>query len=263
MKAKERKRARQLRQQGWSVGNIARRIGCAKSSVSKWVRDIPLTSAQVRRLVSNQERGRAQAANHPNSPKQFWAGIRQRVAEAAAKDIPVECPSRVSLKLIGVALYWAEGSKLARNVVSFSNSDPAMIALMMRFFRDVCSVPAGRLRGVVHIHPHLNAARAERFWSSVSGIPVKQFHKTQFGVSKASQQKRDTLPLGTFGIVVSDTRLQTTIKGWIAGMQHWVARGANSSVGQSTRLTSERSQVRALFRPRSQEGYLAAVGESV
>lgn len=218
MRAKERKKARELRKQGLSVREIAKKIKCAKGSVSEWVRDIPLTPEQIERLKSNQDKGRAKAANHPNSPKQAWARIRNDIITDAAREIPLRCPS-LTLKLLGAALYWAEGYKAGVNMVNFSNSDPAMVSLMMKFFRLVCRVPENKFHGIIHIHPHLNIKKAEKFWSKVSGIPFKQFHKTQYGISRASQHKRDTLPLGTFRIVICDARLQSKIKGWIQGIE--------------------------------------------
>ncbi|MDD5255480.1 MAG: hypothetical protein PHR11_05460, partial [Candidatus Omnitrophica bacterium] len=82
-------------------------------------------------------------------------------------------------------------------------------------------VPENKFRGMVHIHPHLNREQAETFWSKTSRIPLKQFHKTQFGISRASKHKRDSLPLGTFRIVVCDTRLKSKIQGWINGIEEW------------------------------------------
>lgn len=138
----------------------------------------------------------------------------------ATNEVEPACSIQM-LKLIGSALYWGEGSKTSRCTVNFSNSDPAM----MRFFTIVCQVPMGKFRGALHIHPHLNAARARRFWSSQSGIPLSQFHRTQIAVSRASTGKRDTLPMGTFRIVISDTKLQTKLRGWINGMRRWVSGG--------------------------------------
>ncbi len=226
MKVKERKRARQLRFQGWPIRKIAKFVKCSKSSVSNWVRDIPLTPEQIERLKSNQDKGRAKAAAHPNSSKQVWQRIRNDIIESAAKEIPSDC-SLKTLKIIGSVLYWAEGYKKGRNMVNFSNSDSIMIRLMMRFFREVCKVPNSKFRGCVHIHPHLEGKRAMLFWSRQTGIPLNQFHKLQTPVSRASKNKRDTLPLGTFRIIISDTRLQSKIKGWIKGIGKW----AISSVG--------------------------------
>ena len=230
MRAKERKQARELRSMGFSLREISDRIKCAKSSISGWVRDIPLTLKQIERLELKQDRARAKAANHPNSPKQKWAGIRSNLIDLGAKEIPSQY-SLLTLKLIGAVLYWAEGYKAGVNMVNFSNSDPNMIALMMHFFRKVCKVPEKKFRGMVHIHPHLNKEKAKKFWSEISGIPIRQFHKTQFGISKASKHKRDTLPLGTFRIVICDTRLLSKIKGWIQGIERWNSLWAVGAIG--------------------------------
>lgn len=230
MRAIERKKARELRAQGLSVREIAERIRCAKSSISEWVRDISLTPKQIERLELKQDRARAKAANHPNSPKQKWARIRSNIIDSSKKEIPPKY-SLSTLKLIGSALYWAEGYKASVNMINFSNSDPNMIVVMMHFFRRVCKVPENKFRGMVHIHSHLDKEKAKKFWSIVSGIPIKQFHKTQFGISRASKHKRDTLPLGTFRIVICDTCLLSKIKGWIKGIEKWIDIRAVGAIG--------------------------------
>ncbi len=226
MKTAEREAARKLRRAGHSMREIAGQINCAKSSISRWLQDIPLRPQQIERLNSNQDRGRAKAANHPNSPKMVWAKIRNETMQMASRELPLRC-SMEMLKISGACLYWAEGYRASFNMVNFSNSDPSMIRFMMAFFRRVCRVPPAKFRGVVHIHPHLNSNAACKYWSQISGIPLNQFHRTQFAISRSSRQKRDSLPRGTFRIVISDTHLQCRIRGWIEGMQRW----ANSSVG--------------------------------
>lgn len=230
MRAIERKQARELRARGFSLREISAQLSCAKSSISEWVRDIPLTPEQIERLESIQDKARAKAAFHPNSPRGKWSRIRTSFLNAGRKEIPARCGS-LQLKLMGAALYWAEGYKAGINMVNFSNADPKMIALMMCFFRDVCLVPENKFRGIVHIHPHLDKEKAEKFWSAVSGIPRRQFHKTQFGISKSSKHKRDTLPLGTFRIVICDTRLLAKIKGWIQGIERWSGFRAVGAIG--------------------------------
>lgn len=230
MRIKERTKARELRRHGFSLREISEKTGYAKSSISGWVRDISLSPEQIERLDSKQDRARAKAANHPNSPKNVWATIRRDLKESARREIYPDCTNEI-LKAIGSCLYWAEGYKQTVNMVNFSNSDPSMIALMMRFFRKVCAVPEGKFRGAVHIHPHLDKKKAEKFWSNISGIPLKQFHKTQFGVSKASKHKRDSLPLGTFRIVICDARLKSKIDGWINGIGSWGKLRAVGAIG--------------------------------
>ena len=69
MKLQEITRARKLRTQGLSLREIVTRTKYAKSSISGWIRDIVLTDKQILRLKSNQNKGRAKAAKHPNSSR--------------------------------------------------------------------------------------------------------------------------------------------------------------------------------------------------
>jgi hypothetical protein len=225
MKVKEREKARKLRKLGYSVRGISRRLKCSKSSISVWVRDIPLTVDQISKLKSNQDKARAKAALHHNSPKLKWARIRQSIIEDATKDIPKK-PSMEQLRLIGSALYWAEGYTASRRSFVFANTDARMIKLMMKFLRTVCHTTMGKIRGCVNIHPSLGFKKAEAYWANISGIPVKQFHKPLLAISRASKQKRKTLTYGTFRIIISDVRLCSKIKGWIEGLRKWAVSSA-------------------------------------
>ena len=220
MKAKKRNLARRLREQGKSVREIAAEITCSKSSISKWVRDIPLTAKQIARLKSNQDKGRAKAAQHPNSPKQKWGRIRNSIIEDASKEIPDNF-SKLSLKISCTALYWAEGYNASRTLFLFSNSNADMIRLMMKFLREVCKIPEKKIKGRINIHPHLSIKKAENYWINVTGIPKQNFNKPLTAVSKASKQKKDSLPFGTFNIIICDVRFVSRIKGWIKGLARW------------------------------------------
>jgi transcriptional regulator with XRE-family HTH domain len=217
MKLQEITRARKLRTQGLSLREIAARTKYAKSSISGWIRDIVLTNKQISRLKSNQDKGRAKAANHPNSSRLRWAGIRQGIINSAKKEISLT-HSLKTLKLIGAALYWAEGYTASRNLFVFANCNARMIQLMMHFLKRVCKVPIEKIKGRVNIHPSLDLKAADKYWSIVSGIPISKLYKPLLAVSKASKQKRKTLPYGTFRITICDVILCSKIKGWIEGL---------------------------------------------
>lgn len=140
--------------------------------------------------------------------------------------MPKRC-SLENLRLIASALYWAEGYTASAHSFVFANSDSDMIKLMIKFLTRIYKIPLHKLRRRINIHPHLDIKKAEKYWSKISGIPTKQFHKPLLAVSRASKQKRKALPYGTFRIVVSDVVLCSKIKGWIEGMRPW----ALSSVG--------------------------------
>ncbi|OGW77114.1 MAG: hypothetical protein A3I73_02655 [Omnitrophica bacterium RIFCSPLOWO2_02_FULL_45_16] len=221
MKTKERKLARVLRSQGLSLRAISAEVKCSKSTISRWISDIELTDAQIIQLKSNQDKGRAKAAKHPNSSRQKWERIRSAIRLGSKKEIPRKYSNEL-LKMIGAALYWAEGYKASRNEIIFANTDPSMIRLIMLFFRKICKVPESKFRGKVFIHPHLDVKQAEKYWSRISMIALKQFNKPLLAISRASKRKRDTLPMGTFSIVIGDVYTCSKIKGWIEGLSSWV-----------------------------------------
>ena len=215
MKRAERDKAIVLRKGGVSMREIARTLNVSKASVSFWVRDIPLTSAQRQRLTLN---GYSVDAVEKRRQRRLENTRLQRVAimQEAAKNLGTL--SDRALWLIGIALYWGEGGK-TKTAVRLSNSDPGVIKVMMKFFRIICDVPEEKFRGHVHTFSHLNVESAERYWSKISNIPRRQFYKTYSKPSIASKNKRNTLPYGTFQIYVHDTRLYFKMMGWIERMK--------------------------------------------
>ncbi|NCO15578.1 hypothetical protein GW816_01870 [Candidatus Wolfebacteria bacterium] len=115
-------------------------------------------------------------------------------------------------------LYWAEGGKSIRGIVRFSNSDPEMIKIIMAFFRKICRVPEEKFRGYIHIHPHLDYKKAEKYRSSIANIPLSKFYKTYRKMNRFSKNKKDNLPFGTFDVYILSTELFLKISGWARGI---------------------------------------------
>ncbi|MBI5406011.1 hypothetical protein HY972_03195 [Candidatus Kaiserbacteria bacterium] len=197
------------------MNEIARILGVAKDSVSLWTGDIELTSRQKQKLsehgrsVESVERRRLARLTNERARRRTY------FEEWITK---IERVSKNELFFLGTALYWGEGSKTNRGTVNFTISDPQSIQIMMRYFKEWCNVPDLKFRGHVILHPHLDAQKAERYWSRISGIPITRFHKTSTQHNKASQNKKDSLPLGTFSIGIYDTILYLRLMGWMQGM---------------------------------------------
>lgn len=212
MKYIEKQKALKLRKKGESIKDIAKILGVAKSSVSVWVRDIKLTKKQLSTLSSKGilknviEKRRARRLSNEQIK-------REEIMSLAGLDIAKI--SKHELRLIGLCLYWGEGSKTNHGVASVSNSDPMVIKVMMKFFREICLVEESKFRGYIHTYSHLNAKVSEKYWSQVSGIPQCNFYKTYIKRSVSSKGKKDKLPYGTFDIYVCDTKLFLQIMGQI------------------------------------------------
>lgn len=221
MKTEEKKLAINLRQQGWSMNEIRKKLGVAKSSVSLWVRNIQLTDSQKQQLS---EKGiKKEVIERRRITRLTKENARRQIIVDKAKN-EIHDLSWKELKLIGIALYAAEGGKTG-GVARFSNGDPNLIKVMMKFFRVICKVPKEKFRGYIHIHPHLDTKRAENYWSSISGIPLSQFYKTYCKQNKSSKNKRDSLPFGTFDIYICNTELFLRMKGWAEGIYKNIIEG--------------------------------------
>jgi len=212
MKTEEKKLAIKLRKKGLSIKKIAKDIGVSKSSVSLWVRNIQLDFSQQNKLKNNQhtslvveKRRQTRLSNELQK--------RQNIMKIAGHDI--DSISKKELLLIGASLYWGEGSKKGKRVASVANSDPVIIKIMMRFFKEVCGVSNEKFRGHIHTYSHLNSSVALKYWSNISGIPINQFYKTYIKQSIASKNKKDRLPYGTMDIYVCDVKVFLNIMGWI------------------------------------------------
>jgi transcriptional regulator with XRE-family HTH domain len=154
--------ARRLRARGLTLAEIAGQLQVAKSSVSRWVRDVPFASSARR----------TGARTRPNRLRD------RRLAEIAELDAAgrarIGVLSDDAFLAAGVALYAGEGSK-RDGVVAFANSDPAMVAFFCRWLRRYFVIEEARLRARVYLHTGLDLDAAYAHWSRITGIPVCQF----------------------------------------------------------------------------------------
>ncbi|MEU8782050.1 hypothetical protein [Streptomyces sp. NPDC048637] len=168
-----RAQARELRKQGLTYDQIQVELGCSKSSISLWVRDLPKPPARTREEASAIARRGWEATLERRDV------VRRRTKQAATSEIG-ELTDR-ELFLIGVGLYWSEGSKSKpyrrSERVIFINSDPDMIRVYLAWLR-LLGVSAERLRFHVHIHESADVGAAEQFWADLTGAAPSAFGKT-------------------------------------------------------------------------------------
>ena len=214
MKIRERDEARTLRrEQGQSIKEIARAVGVAPSSVSRWVKDIELTPDQLAVLALRNPILNAQRN-----------GARTRSAQARTKRLGAQADGRVAARsgntvhAAACMLYWGEGSK-SRNYVQLSNSDPAMVVFFLRFLREYFAVPNSRVRIQCNLHAddQQHVLEVEEYWLAALGLSRESLTKSIVNsVSKASLHKRvNMLPYGTCRLTVCSTPIVQHLYGAI------------------------------------------------
>ncbi len=215
MRKREKEAARQLRKEGKSIKEIERLIGVGRSSISVWVRDIQLSEKQKERLASRNlsidvlERRRQ--TRFANGYKERYPFLLQGIAD-------IDALNEIDVLMLGLGLYWGEGSKTNRGIIELSNSDPRIIQMFVLFLTKVCKFERGQLRAHVSVHSHISFNTAEEYWSKISGISTTQFYRTSVQKSRAGKGERDALPYGTFSVSVNNTKMRIRLEGWIQGV---------------------------------------------
>lgn len=149
-------------------------LGCSKSSISLWVRDLP-----------KPERKRSREESSAIGRRGWEATLQRRDAERQAQKqkaaAEVGAMTDRELFLLGVGLYWAEGTKSkpyrTQERVTFVNSDPGMIEVFLAWLR-LLGVDDEHLRFHVLIHETADVAAAEQFWAELTGAEPSAFGKT-------------------------------------------------------------------------------------
>jgi len=204
-----REKAREMRQQGKSLNEIADELGVAKSTLRGWVRDIELTHDQIEALKERQYLYGAQnlgaKANRDKARKK--RRYSQQIGRERAKNGSL-------LFALGCMLYWAEGAK-KRNVLYFVNSDPNMMLLYMRFLREELDVEDASCALNIHCHTRdeVEIHRIEQYWLNLLRLPETCLRKTQ--IKKGSDTRKNILENGVCAVGVYDTELTHHIYGAI------------------------------------------------
>ncbi|MFE2441065.1 hypothetical protein ACFXDF_03190 [Streptomyces sp. NPDC059426] len=170
-----RARAREMRLRGMTYDRIQLELGCSKSSISLWVRDLPKPDRPPR----TREEASAIAKRGWEATLRQREIERQRTKLAAAREVG-KLTGR-ELFLVGVGLYWSEGSKSKPHNpterATFINSDPDMIQLYLAWL-SLLGVEPERLRYRVMIHESAQVADAERYWAELIGVDVTTLERT-------------------------------------------------------------------------------------
>lgn len=149
-----------LRHEGRSYREIRQALLVSKSTLSRWLRDVPLTDDQRAALAA---RGWAAASRRAQAVRE--SAVRRRTGVQAAARAQVGELAESELFVAGVVAYWAEGTKnkpwRTGAKVRFMNSDPGMVRLFLRWLTLV-GVTEDRIVFRLHIHASADVERALR-----------------------------------------------------------------------------------------------------
>ena len=207
--SKLKKQATQLRQNGNSYREISYKLGVPKSTLSYWLKTVPLRKKDRNRLYTNQIKN---LSSGPSSQKMRRKKEISTILNDAKKEIGNPLSSD-TFKLIGAALYWAEGSKT--KIFSMTNSDPVMILFFVKWIERYFSIKPSSLKSRLNFYEQQNEDHLKRFWSDLTGIPLENFTKSYIK-RQGKNFKKNNLYYGTIRVTIPrGTNMRYRTFGWI------------------------------------------------
>lgn len=164
---------RVLRRQGFSYGNIAKQCCTSKSNISLWCKDIKLSPTQYDKLMAGKKEILDLGSKRLHDKR--VAEITE-VRELAKKEIKQTEIDDFTFFVAGVMLYWAEDCKT--NGLYIANSDERIILFMLKRFKKFLNITADQIKVYLHIHTNDDDLAIKKYWSKLTGIPLKNFGKS-------------------------------------------------------------------------------------
>ena len=205
-----------LRLEGKSYNDIQAEVGVSKSTLSLWLRNVPLTDEHRQALDGAAQIRRAEA-------RRARRIRRDETTIAAARDEVTELSER-ELFIAGLVAYWAEGAKnkdgQPNRQVKFINSDAAMIRLFLEWLA-LLGIGLDQVTFRVAIHESGDVAAALRHWSELVAVPEAEFRRTSLKRHNPTTSRKNVGDAyhGCLAVTVRrSTQLNLLIAGWWEGL---------------------------------------------
>ena len=206
----------ELRKNGCGLGDIADRLGVAKSSICVWLKHIKLTPHQKQCLMG------CEPGNVSPARQKVNEGNRQRYRDlrSVARTQGYKEALGDPVHIAGCMLYWAEGSK-SLSSVTFSNTD-ALMHKKFKEFLEYLKVPAEKIKFVTYVHnTQGNATHDEckNFWSQKLSIHKDQIKVFDTNDNRGDSKAKSRYPFGVGRLIVHD---YTVVQRIYSGIERYI-----------------------------------------
>ncbi len=220
-KTQEKEKAIALRKQGKTYSDILKAIPVAKSTLGIWLKDAKLSKSENQKFTE----AKRLASLRGGQAKKNQRIERQNKIFSEAKSEIINLSKR-ELFLIGVALYWAEGSKekdyCPGSPLRFANSDPYMIKLFLNWLKEA-NINKKRICFDIYLHDNNKhcVSKVIEYWSHRTGFSKRLF-RVYFKKNIPNTKRKNIHPDTYFGLVriyvKESSELVRKINGWVEGI---------------------------------------------
>lgn len=217
IKSQEKEKAISLRKQGKTYSEILSVISVAKSTLSIWLNSVDLSKKQKQKISKAKLAGSRRGGQ---AKKKQRIERQNKIFEETKSDISTI--SEHELFLIGIILYWAEGSKEKEyrpgSPLEFSNMDPKMIKVFLIWLLKVCKINRNMLVFNIFLHQsHKNKTEEVReYWSKITGFSKDSFATIYWKKNKLKTNRRNVKEK-YYGVLKIKVRKSSSLVRKIAG----------------------------------------------
>jgi DNA-binding transcriptional ArsR family regulator len=202
MKKEQRFEAEKLRKEGLSYNEISKKVGVSKSTLSLWLREMPVTIEQNKILLDR--RGNT-------SNRDYWQKKRKLVYDQFLP--PLDNPKFA----FGVALYWGEGTKWNTSTVAMTNADVGILLSFVRWCEEFFSGEYEVLVGELSHHSPNRDKEIRDYWESM--FEFGRFYPSRFIECKSKSTKHPNgimkVHLAGSGTWKVRQKIQKSIDSWL------------------------------------------------
>lgn len=165
-----REEARRLRREGWSLGEIAKRLGPPKNTLTLWLRGIELSPEQRKQLYLREAEanGRNRALASDAHRKGRLKRIQQQQERAEAFLSGLENMHQIN-HIAAAMLYLGEGAK-GEGVFSFGNSNPQVISYWLYLLRTSFAICESKFCLHIQHRYDQNGEELVKYWQELTDI---------------------------------------------------------------------------------------------
>ncbi len=210
-----------LRKKGKTYSEILEEVPVAKSTLSLWLKEVNLSKSQKQRITKKRIEASRRGAK---KRKEQRIEITKVIYEKSEKEIGKL--SKRELWLIGIALYWAEGTKerdyRPGPCIDFINSDPYIILIFLKWLTDVCDIDKERiiLRLFIHENNKYRLNNVIDYWLLLTGFSkIDYVYFKKHSVKTTRKKVTNSVYYGGLNVRVrKSSELVRKIAGWSKGM---------------------------------------------
>ncbi|TSC74650.1 MAG: Uncharacterized protein G01um101433_1043 [Parcubacteria group bacterium Gr01-1014_33] len=159
-----------------SYGEIKKRLGVPKSTLSYWLRELPLSEERILELRrKGWSKGEASRERFRTAMRQKRELTARHIYEAQRKHL--SDTSRDTFFVAGLMLYLGEGEKTTTSRICLANTNPRIIKFFIKWMEEFLGIRKNEMRSQLQLYGNMDLEAEKGFWRTTTGFSASQFYK--------------------------------------------------------------------------------------